>query len=140
MALVTTMVVLALMVAVVRWYAMPSRLRTAQVDSELAAMLNQGVAELIEERLGTRAELVRVRAGRRLLQPFLDIQLDTTRLHLRLYRDTRGPTVDGRSLARLTGLRLVDGLGWIVTFDSPRGAERYLGWLLETTTARRTAA
>ena len=130
MALLTILVVLALAAVIVRGGSVPERLRSARTDAELAAMIDGTTAELLVEQLRAGPQYARVRTGHRLYGPFLDIQLDGLRLHLRLYRDARAPR-DGETLDRMTGLSWVHSLGWVATFDGPRGPQRYVGWLVE---------
>jgi hypothetical protein len=135
MALVTTLIVLLLAGAV--WFACdgPGRLQRGRMNAELASLVDGGTAELVGERINAGPQLVRVHAGRGIHGPFLDIDLGVARLHLRLYHDTRGPATGDQAVARLTGLSQVDGLGWVATFDGPRGPQRYLGWLVQIVAA-----
>jgi hypothetical protein len=135
MELVTTVGVVVLAVVLVRALQLPARFQEARVDAELASIVNGGTAELVEERLNSGPQLVRVRTGRRIGGPFLDIVLDSRCLHLRLYHDARTPAPAGQAFARLTGLRRVDEIGWVAVFDGPRGPQRYLGWLVEAAAA-----
>ncbi len=135
MALFTTISVLLLVGVLIRWAGLPARLRAAQVDAELTSVMDRGTAELVGEQLKAGPRAVHVSTGRRLHGPFLDIDLDATHLHLRLYRDAARPATDAQSVARLTTLKHVDGVGWIAVFEGPRGPERYLGWLVERVAA-----
>ncbi|HKA05466.1 MAG TPA: hypothetical protein VKD67_14120 [Acidimicrobiales bacterium] len=131
MELVTAVGVVALAAVLVRALHLPVRFREARINAELASIVNGGTAELVEEKLRSGPQLVRVRTGRHIGGPFLDIVLDSRCLHLRLYHDARPPAPAGQSFARLTGLRRVDEIGWVAVFDGPQGPQRYLGWLLE---------
>jgi hypothetical protein len=135
MQLVTTLIVLGLVAALVGELHLPSRLREAGVNAELASIVDSGTAELVEEQLRVEPQLVRVRTGRHMSGPFLDILLGSRRVHLRLYRDARTPVPSGQAFARLTHLRRVDEIGWVAVFDGPRGPQQYLGWLVETAAA-----
>jgi hypothetical protein len=132
MELVTTMVVLALVAVLVQALDLPARIREARVNAELASIVDGGTAELVQEKLLGGPQMVRVRTGRQIGGPFLDILLDSRRLHLRLYHDARTPVPAGQAFARLTVLRRVDEIGWVAVFDGPRGPQRYLGWLMES--------
>jgi len=135
MGLVTAVVVGILLVMLVGVLDGPGRLRVARVDAELASMVDGATAELVEEKLRSGPQLVRVRTGRRIGGPFLDILLDSRCLHLRLYHDARTPAPAGQSFVRLTALGRVEEIGWIAVFDGPRGPQRYLGWLVEAAAA-----
>ena len=135
MALFTTIAVLLLVSVMIRWASLPARVRAARVNAELTSVMDRGTAELVGEELKAGPRSVRVSTGRRMHGPFLDIDLDATHLHLRLYRDPIGPATDAQSVARLTTLKQVVGVGWIAIFDGPRGPERYLGWLVERVAA-----
>jgi hypothetical protein len=135
MGLFSAIAALLIVGVVVRWTALPARLRAARVDAELTSVMDRGTAELVGEQLRTGPQPARVSTGRSLHGPFLDIDLDATHLHLRLYRDARGPATDAQSVARLTTLTHVEGIGWVATFDGPQGPERYLGWLVERVAA-----
>ncbi len=136
MALVTTLVVLSVIVVIVRGIDIPARLGAARANVELAALVDGATAELVREQLEVGPQLVRVHTGHRLHGPFLDIELEAVCFRLRLYDDARRPITDGYSFACLIGLTwVVDGLGWVATFDGPRGPQRYLGWLVESVAA-----
>jgi hypothetical protein len=135
MELVTTLVVLAAAAWFVHTLHLPARMREARLNAELASIVDSGTAELVEEKLRTEPQLVRVRTGRHLGGPFLDILLDSRRLHLRLYHDAPAPVAAGDAFARLTVLRRVDEVGWVAVFDGPGGPQRYLGWLVESAPA-----
>jgi hypothetical protein len=135
MELVTTFMVVGLVAALVRGLHLPTRLRQARLNAELASIVDSGTAELVEEQLRVEPQLVRVRTGRHMSGPFLDILLGSRRLHLRLYHDARTPVPSGQAFARLTHLRRVDEIGWVAEFDGPRGPQQYLGWLVETAAA-----
>jgi|RhiMetdeSRZDD1v2_1073273.scaffolds.fasta_scaffold656462_3 hypothetical protein len=135
MELVTTFMVVGLVAALVRGLQLPTRFREARFNAELASIVDSGTAELVEEQLRVEPQLVRVRTGRHMSGPFLDILLGSRRLHLRLYQDARTPVPSGQAFARLTHLRRVDEIGWVAEFDGPRGPQQYLGWLVETAAA-----
>ena len=135
MELVTTLTVLGLGALLVYAFDLPGRIRAARFNGEMASMIDTGAAELVEEKLRTAPQLVRVRTGRQMGGPFLDILLDSRCLHLRLYREARTPAPPGQAFARLTHLGRVDEVGWVAIFDGPRGPQRYLGWLMETAAA-----
>jgi hypothetical protein len=135
MELVTTFMVVGLVAALVRGLQLPTRFRHARFNAELASIVDSGTAELVEEQLSVEPQLVRVRTGRHMSGPFLDILLGSRRLHLRLYQDARTPVPSGQAFARLTHLRRVDEIGWVAEFDGPRGPQQYLGWLVETAAA-----
>src|SRR5262245_62993035 len=136
MELVTTFIVLALVVAVlVGGLDLPGRIRAARVSAELASVIDGGTAELVEEQLRAEPQLVRVRTGRNMSGPFLEIVLGSRCVHLRLYHDARTPVPSGQAFARLTHLRRVDEIGWVAEFDGPRGPQQYRGWLVETAAA-----
>ena len=135
MELVTTFMVLGLVAVMVRGLHLSTRLRQARFNAELASIVDSGTAELVEEQLRVQPQLVRVRTGRHMSGPFLDILLGSRRLHLRLYHDARTPVPSGQAFARLTHLRRVDEIGWVAEFDGPRGPQQYLGWLVETAAA-----
>jgi hypothetical protein len=135
MGLVTTLVLLGMAAVVLHVLRLPDRCHAGRLNAELASMIDSGTAELVQEQLRVGPQMVRVRTGRRLGGPFLDIVLDSRRVHLRLYRDARTPAVAGEACARLMVLRRVDELGWVAVFDGPRGHQRYLGWLVESTRA-----
>jgi hypothetical protein len=135
MELVTTLVVLGLVAWVLNALHLPARIRAARLNAELASMVDSGTAELVEEKLRVEPQLVRVRTGRHFGGPFLDILLESRRLHLRLYHDARPPVAAGEAFARLTDLRRVDEIGWVAVFDGPRGPQRYIGWLVESAAA-----
>jgi hypothetical protein len=132
MALVTTLVIVALGLVLVGSANVPARLQAARMNAELSDLVDGGTAELVRERLRAHPVQVRVHSGRRIHGPFLDIEVGDLHLHFRLYHDTRGPATDERSVTCLTGLQPVDGVGWVATFDGPRGSQRYLGWLVES--------
>jgi hypothetical protein len=132
MALVTTFLVLGLAALIVWGGRVPERVQVARVNAELAALVDSATAELVQERLSAAPLAARVYVGHRMHGPFLDIQLTGFRLHLRLYRDARRPLTNGQPFARLTGLALIEDLGWVATFDGPRGPQRYFGWLVES--------
>ena len=135
MELVTTVGVVGLVLVLVHALRLPARFREAHLNAELASIVDSGSAELVEERLQSGPQMVRVRTGRHMGGPFLDIVLESRRLHLRLYHDASPPAPAGEAFARLTGLRRVDEIGWIAIFDTPRGPQRYLGWLVEAAAA-----
>jgi hypothetical protein len=135
MGLVTAIAVLAGVGIIVGWSALPARLRAARLDAELTSVIDRGTAELLGEQLRAGPRPVRVHAGRAIHGPFLDIDLDATRLHLRLYHEQRAPATDAGSVARLMGLTQVEGVGWVAVFDGPGGPQRYLGWLVERVAA-----
>jgi hypothetical protein len=135
MALFTTIAVLMAVGVLIRWSALPARVRAARVNAELSSVVDRGTAELVGEQLRLGPRAVRVCAGRAMHGPFLDIDVDATRLHLRLYRDQKPPATNAESVARLTGLSHVEGVGWVAVFDGPRGPQRYLGWLVERVAA-----
>jgi hypothetical protein len=135
MALVWTIVTAALVGMVLHWTDVPARLRAARFNADLTGVMNRATAELVEEQLSAGPRAVRLRSGRRLQGPFLDIDLDATRLHLRLYHDAVVPPTDDESVVRLTRLTEVEGVGWVAVVDGPRGSQRYLGWLVERVAA-----
>jgi hypothetical protein len=135
MELVTTLVVLGLGAWVVYALRLPALFRELRLNAELASVVDSGTAELVEEKLRIEPQLVQVRTGRHFGGPFLEIALDSRRLHLRLYHDARPPAASGEAFVRLTVLRRVDEIGWVAVFDGPRGPQRYLGWLVESAAA-----
>jgi hypothetical protein len=132
MALVTTVLVMGVAALIVWGVRLPERLQGARANAELTALVDSATAELVQERLSTAPLAARVFVGHRMHGPFLDIQLHGFHLHLRLYRDANRPFTGGQPFARLTGLALIEDLGWVATFDGPRGPQRYLGWLVES--------
>ena len=135
MALFSAIAVVVIVGVVVRWTALPARLRAARLNAELTSVMDRGTAELVGEQLRAGPRPARVSTGRSLHGPFLDICVDVTHLHLRLYREARGPSTDAESVAHLTTLTQVEGVGWVAVFDGPGGPERYLGWLVERVAA-----
>ena len=135
MELVTALVVLGLVAMLVGLWDLPGRIRAAQVDAELASVIDHGTAELVEEQLRVEPQLVQVRTGRHMSGPFLDIVFGSRCVHLRLYHDARTPVPTGQTFARLTQLRRVEEIGWVAEFDGPRGPQQYRGWLVETAAA-----
>jgi hypothetical protein len=104
-----------------------------RLDDELNGLMNRAVTERVQEKLQAGSLLVHAHVGSHLLGSFLEIDLDAIRLHLRLYRCGRAPdsyeTESPR--VRLHALTFVDDRGWLVVFETPRGEQRYLGWLIE---------
>ena len=135
MELVTTLAVVGLVAMVVGALHLPARIREARLNAELASIVDGGTADLVQEKLTLEPQLVGVRTGRHMGGPFLDIVVDSRRLHLRLYHDASPPVGPVRAFARLTQLRRVDEIGWVAVFDGPAGPQRYLGWLVESTAA-----